>query len=64
MIYQTITSYASAGKLMVTGRRTTSVTLSDLEENTPYNITVQSNSSGILSTPSDVVSVTTLSDGT
>ena len=63
VVYQTTTSYASAGRLMVTGRSTTSVNLSDLEENTPYNITVQSNSSGILSAPSDVVSVKTLSDG-
>jgi len=63
VIYQTNASYASAGSLMVTGHSTTSVTLFDLEENTPYNITVQSNSSGILSAPSDVVSVKTLSDG-
>ena len=49
--------------MMVTGRSITSVTLTNLEENTPYNITVQTDSSGTLSVNSDVVSVTTWKDG-
>ena len=48
---------------MVTGRSTTSVTLTNLEENTPYSITVQSDSIDGLSAPSMVVSITTLTDG-
>ena len=48
---------------MVTGRSTTSVTLTNLEENTLYTITVQTDSSGTLSVNSDVVSVTTWTDG-
>ena len=50
--------------MIVTGRSTTTVTLTNLEENTPYTITVQSDStSDGLSAPSGVVSVTTLTDG-
>jgi len=61
--YTTTASYTSGGSMMVTGRGTTSVTLTNLEENTPYTITVQTDSSGTLSGNSDVVSVTTWTDG-
>ena len=65
--YSTNASYISETdrmrSAMVTGRSTTSVTLTNLEENTPYTITVRSDSSDGFSAPSDVVSVTTLSDG-
>ena len=65
--YSTDASYISESdrmrSVMVTGHSTTNITLTDLEENTPYTITVQSNSSGRLSAPSVVVSVTTLTDG-
>ena len=65
--YSTNASYISEidrmRSVMVTGRSTTSVTLTNLEENTPYNITVQSDSSGGLGAPSYVVSVTALTDG-
>ncbi|XP_065914678.1 protein sidekick-1-like isoform X2 [Dysidea avara] len=47
---------------MVTGHSTTSVTLTNLEENTHYTITVQTDSSGTLSDNSDVVSATTWAD--
>jgi len=61
--YTTIASYTSGGSVMVTGRSTTSVTLTNLEENTPYTITVQTNSNSTLSVSSDPVSVTTWTDG-
>jgi len=65
--YSTDASYISESdrmrSVMVIGRSITSVTLINLEENTPYTITVQSDSSNGLSAPSDVVSVTTLTDG-
>ena len=61
--YTTTASYTSGGSVMVTGRSTTSVTLTNLEENTPYTITVQTDSSGTLSDNGDVVSVTTWTDG-
>ena len=61
--YTTTASYTRGGSAMVTGRSTTSVILTDLEENTPYTITVQTDSSGTLSVSSDVVSVTTWTDG-
>jgi len=66
--YSTDASYVNESdrirSVMVTGRSTTSVTLTNLEENTPYTITVQSDSSidGV-SVPSNVVSVITLTDG-
>ena len=67
--YSTDASYISESdrmrSVMVAGRSTASVTLINLEENTPYTITVQSESSvDGLDAPSDVVSVTTLTDGT
>ena len=65
--YTTTASYISissrSGSVMVTGRSTTSVILTNLEEDTPYTITVQTVSSGTLSGNSDVVSVTTWTDG-
>ena len=65
--YFTDASYISDSdrmrSVMVSGRSTTSVTLTNLEENTPYTITVQSNSSDELSASSEVISVTTLTDG-
>lgn len=56
------TSYASRRSMMVLGAKTVG-TLINLEENTPYNITVQTDSSGTLSSPSGVVSVTTWTAG-
>ena len=66
--YSTDASYISESdrirSVMVNGRSTTSVTFTNLEENTPYTITVQSDSSiDGLSVASDIVSVTTLTDG-
>ena len=65
--YSTDASYISESdrmrSVMATGRSTTSVTFTNLEENTLYTITVQSDSSNGLSAPSEVVSVTTLTDG-
>jgi len=67
ILYSTDASYISESdrmrSIVVSPRTMTSITLTDLEENTPYTITVQSNSSGRLSAPSVVVSVTTLTDG-
>ena len=60
--YATTASYTSGGSMMVTGRDTTSVTLTNLEENTDYTITVQTNSSGTLSGNSVSVSVATWTD--
>ncbi|XP_065905772.1 receptor-type tyrosine-protein phosphatase F-like isoform X3 [Dysidea avara] len=60
--YTTTASYTSGGSVMVNGRSTTSVTLTNLEENTHYTITVQTDSSGTLSDNGDVVSVTTWTD--
>ena len=65
--YSTNASYISESdrmkSVMVNGRSTTSVALTNLEENTFYTITVESNSVEGPSAPSDVVSVTTLTDG-
>jgi len=61
--YTSMASNTSGGNVIVTGRSTTSVTLTDLEANTPYTITVQTDSSEGLSLPSDAVSVTTLTAG-
>jgi len=67
ILYSTDASYISQSDRMrsviVNGHSTTSVTLTDLEENTLYTITVQSDSSDGLSAPSVVVSVTTLTNG-
>ena len=65
--YSTDASYISESDRMrsiaVRPRAMTSITLTNLEENTPYTITVQSDSRDGLSAPSDAVSVTTLTDG-
>ena len=61
--YSTDASYTSGGNVMVSSHAITSFLITGLEENTPYTITVQSNSSGGLGAPSNVVSVTTLTDG-
>jgi len=65
--YSTNATYISESdmmnSLMVNSRSTTSVTLTNLEENTPYTITVQTISSDGLSVPSDEFPVTTLTAG-
>ena len=49
--------------MMVSGGSTTRLTLSNLEESTPYSITVQSFTSDERSAQSTAVSVTTYTDG-
>ena len=65
--YSTGASYISESdrmrSVLVTGHSTTSVALNNLEENTPYTITVQSDSSDGLSAPSDEVLVITIAEG-
>ena len=62
--YTTSASYTSDGNLTVNGTDTASGTLTDLEENTLYDISVQSISvNGIISSESNEVSVTTYTDG-
>ena len=65
--YSTDASYISDSDRMrsiaVSPHTKTSITLTNLEENTPYTITVQIDSRYGLSSPSDAVSVTTLTDG-
>jgi len=65
--YSTDASYISESNRMnsetVNGRDTTSVTLTNLEENTRYTITVQADGSDGLSAPSDELSLTTLTAG-
>ena len=62
--YTTIVEYTSDGSVTVNGGDTTSGTLTDLEENTLYTITVQATASGNrMSGNSNVVSVTTYTDG-
>ena len=63
--YTTTASYTIGGNVTVTGRNTTSVNLTNLEENTPYTITVQSDSSDGLNFTKDAVStsVKTWTDG-
>ena len=62
--YTTNASYTSDGNATVNGTDTASVTLTDLEENTLYSITVQAISvDGIISSKSNEVSVTTYTDG-
>ena len=58
--YTTTASYTSGGNVTVNGGSNTSATLTDLEENTPYTITVQATiSNSIMSGNSNAVSVTT-----
>ena len=61
--YTTTASYAVNGNVTVNGRSTTSGTLNNLEEDTPYNITVQAISVNGTSANSNKVSVTTYTDG-
>ena len=60
--YTTTASYTSGGSMSVDGT-TTNHTLNNLEENTFYNITVQTTNSNGTSTVSNEVSVTTYTDG-
>lgn len=55
--------YTSGGNMSVDGNDTTNYTLTDLEENTPYNITVRAVSDNRTSGDSNQVSVTTFSAG-
>ena len=61
--YTTTASYTSGGNATVNDRSTTSHTLSNLEENTPYTITVRATSNDRMSVNSNSVSVTTYTDG-
>ena len=65
--YSTDASYISESNRMgseeVNSPSTTSVTLTNLEENTPYTITVQTVSSDGLSTPSEEVPIITRTAG-
>ena len=65
--YSTDASYISESdrmrSAMATGRSTTSIILTNLEESTLYTIHIVAESDEGPSAPSDVVSVTTLTDG-
>ena len=62
--YTTTASYASGGDVTVNGRSTTSGTLTNLEEDTLYTITVQATTSdNRMSANSIEVSVRTYTDG-
>ena len=65
--YITMASYIDVSNRsrssMVTGRNTRRFTLTNLEENTPYTITIQTDSNGQLSVPSEAVPVTTWTAG-
>jgi len=60
--YTTTASYTSGGSVTVNGSSTTSGTLTNLEENTLYTITVQAISNSKTSHNSNEVSVTTMTD--
>ena len=62
--YTTTASYTSGGSVTVNGGSTTSGTLTNLEEDTLYTITVQATTSdNRMSTNSNEVSVRTYTDG-
>jgi len=62
--YTTTASYTSGGSVAVHGGSTTSGILTNLEENTPYIITVQATgNNNRMSVNSNEVSVTTYTDG-
>ena len=65
--YITDVSYTNSGNMRVDGIDTTNYTFTNLEENTPYNITVQAVSTRggmtLLSGNSSEVSVITFTDG-
>ena len=60
--YTTVASYTSGGNVTVNGFDALRYTLTNLEENTIYTITVQAISE-ILSASSNEASVTTFTDG-
>jgi len=61
--YTTTASYATGGSVTVNGGSTTSGTLTNLEEDTPYIITIQAIGNNSMSVNSNEVSVTTYTDG-
>ena len=61
--YTTTASYTSGGSVTVNGGSTTSGTLTNLEEDTLYTITVQATSDNRISANSNEVSVRTYTDG-
>ena len=61
--YTTTTSYAKDGSVTVDGGSTTSRTLTNLEEDARYTITVQATTSDRMSANSNEVSVRTYTDG-
>ena len=62
--YTTTASHASGGNITVDGGSTTSDILTNLEEDSLYNITVQATTSNnVVSIPSNEVSVRTYTDG-
>ena len=64
ILYTTTASYASGGNVTVNGGSTTSGTLTNLEEDTLYTITVQATTSdNRMSANSNEVSVRTYTDG-
>ena len=60
--YTTNAPYASGGNVTVIGGNTTSHILSNLEENTPYSITIQTVRNDVISASSNEVSVITYTD--
>jgi len=63
MSYTTTASYTSGGSVRVNDGSTTSGTLTNLEEDTLYTITVQAIGNGVMSVNSSEVSVTAYTDG-
>ena len=61
--YTTTASYASGGKVTMDDVYSTTYTLTNLEEDTLYTITVQATSSSRMSANSNEVSVRTYTDG-
>ena len=61
--YTTTAEYTSGDSVTVNRGTTARSILSNLEENTPYTITVQANSNNGMSANSNAMSVTTYTDG-
>jgi len=61
--YTTTASYTSGGSVTVSGGNTTSGTLTNLEEDTFYTITLKATSDNGMSVNGTEVSVTTYTDG-
>ena len=59
ILYNTTALYTSSGGVTVNNGTTTSYNLTNLEENTPYTITVRAISNSGMSGDSNAVSVTT-----